>query len=794
MRRKRQSPQAGQAPTNGASWGLSLSFLFLFLLALYLLIYGGRFHIIDEVSIYAMAENLAKRGELHTDQILWSQWVRAPREVQGAFGRGGHVFSKKGFGAALLPAALIRLALPHFHLGLTFVAFLTNPLLTALTAVALALYVHRLGYRRNTGLILGLVYGTATLALPYTRMLFGEPLAALGTVLALYAILRGEEERDARWSALGGLAISLSVWARLINSPAILFFALYQYRVLREGREQTPAHPAASPPTADSQREREITSWRDALQHPRVLAFLIPAALVGVGGYALYNVYRFGLPWKTGYQLTQGEFFTTPPWIGLYGILLSPFRGLVWYSPVLVAALWGWPRLRKRHPHDALLILALVLTYLALFSTWWMWWGGFAWGPRFLLPIIPVLVVPLAPLWEESRGRRVILILVALSLFVQFLAVSADFALSETVLENTFGHPERSPAMYDIRWSPILLQARHLRQGFWDIAWLKVGGTAALPLLLISLALLGSGIGMARPRARVVRGFLLGGASIALGAAILLGMRVVSAWALQDPFERSMYDALTQVRQQGTAEDRIITLAPFDYTSVMNWSHTRAYILGMAPHPHPLRPEEQSLLVRAAQKPQGRIWVVAARLPPGQPDALAEKWLSEQAYVGYHRWFGDIRLLAFAPPITEKDALIALWDRNAHFGEALTLVDVHTAVPIRSGGYLRLALTWHVEKRPERAYTIFVHLLTQEGRAVAGFDGPPLNGYTATSQWEPGVVAYDHKAIFLPADLAPGEYALEIGMYDPTTGERLPVVWDAHQDTRLLIAPIAIEQ
>ncbi len=756
-----------------SAWGLTLVFLLLFLLALYLIVYGGRFHIIDEVSIYAMAENLAKRGELHTDQILWSQWVRDVREVQGAFGRDGHVFSKKGFGAALLPALLIRLALPAQEMGLTLVAFLTNPLLTALTAVVLALYVRRLGYRERTALILGLVYGTATLALPYTRMLFGEPLAALGTVLALYAVLRGEEEGDARWSALGGLAISLSVWARLINSPAILFFALYQYRRLRE--------------------QREITSWRDALRHPRVLAFMLPAALVGVGGYALYNVYRFDLPWKTGYQITRGEFFTTPPWIGFYGIVFSPFRGLVWYSPVLIPALWGWPRLRRRHPHDALLLLALILTYLALFSTWWMWWGGFAWGPRFLLPIIPALVVPLAPLWEERSQRRILLGLLALSLMVQFLAVAADFALSETVLENTFGHPERSPAMYDIRWSPLLLQVRHLRQGFWDLVWPKVGRAASMPLLLIALVLLGGGMGMALPRRWVrLRVILVGGLVLVWGGAALLTVRVSSQAARQDPFERSMYDALVVIADQGSDEDVLIALAPFDYTSMMNWNHTRVYVLGMAPHPAPMRAEEEYLLSRTATRRRGRIWLLAARIPPAQPDALAEQWLSENAYVGYHHWFGDIRLLAFAPPITEGESLVSLWDRTALVGDGLALVGIETAAPIRVGGYLRLTITWEVKRRPERAYTVFVHLLTRDGRFVAGFDGPPLNGYTSMPQWAPGDFVDDHKAIFLPSDIAAGEYALEVGMYDPATGERLPVVWNGHRDTRLLLAPVLV--
>ena len=502
------------------SWRLSLAALVLLLLAVYLLIYGGRFHIIDEVSIYAMAENLAKRGALDTDQILWSQWVRAPREVQGAFGRDGHVFSKKGFGAALIPALFIRLTLGHTSIALTLPAFLTNPFLTALTALVLALYVRALGFRRPTALGLALLYGLATLALPYTRTLFGEPLAALGTLIALYALYRDREADTRGWSLVAGLGLSLSIWARLINAPALLFLWWY--------------HVVSNPPQNSRSR------WRRFLPRDmwRGLLFLGTVAVVGIGTYALYNVYRFGVPWKTGYQITQGEFFTTPPWIGFYGITLSPFRGLLWFSPVLVLTVPGFRHLWRTHGREARMLLGIIAVYFLLFSTWWMWWGGFAWGPRFLLPIIPLLVVSLAPLWESPKWRVWLGALTLLSLGVQFLAVAADFTLTETVLENTFGHPERSAAMYDPRWAPVVLQARHLVQGFWDIAWVHVG-KAAWPLLLgggVALVLAAGVLWWGRKETHS-QGRLasLGLATLALAAGYLLwfmaaavGLRVLS--------------------------------------------------------------------------------------------------------------------------------------------------------------------------------------------------------------------------------------------------------------------------
>lgn len=743
---------------------MTLSFLFLFLFSLYLLIYGGRFHIIDEVSIYAMAENLAKRGSLDTDQILWSQWVRAAREVQGAFGREGHVFSKKGFGAALLPALLVRLALGHPTLGLTFVAFLTNPLFTALTAVMLALYVRRLGFRENTALALALIYGTATLALPYTRMLFGEPMAALGTVAALYALHRGETERSPRWAVLAGLALSLSIWARLINSPAVLFLAWYQYAHLR--------------------RRDPSVSLKDAARAPRLLAFLLTTALVGVGGYALYNTYRYGVPWQTGYQITKGEFFTTPPWVGFYGITLSPLRGLVWYTPVLVLAVPGFRRLWRSHPLDARLLIGVIATYFALFSTWWMWWGGFAWGPRFLLPIIPLLVVPLAPLWEDGRRRRAVLALTALSLVVQTLAVLPDFALSETLLETTYGSVVASPAMYDLRWSPIVLQAKLLAQGFWDVAWVKVGWSALPTVALAALLMALSAMGIWWFRQDGARVVITGKARLVptigtmllfgmWGMAAIAGVRVVSVHARQDPFEAAVYNALREVRAQGTPDDVLITLAPFDYISIMNWSHTPVYTLGLAPHPAPLRPEEERLLSQAARAARGHIWLLTARIPPAHPEALAEQWLSERAFLVENRWVGDLRLVDFAAPADTPAHVVEVpWAEKAVlWPERVAFYDW----PGRAGHLFRVHVQWRVFAPVEGNKTAFVHLLTSDGRYVAGTDAPPVNGYQPTSSWQRGKSVTDRKAFLLPADLSPGAYLLEVGMYDPSTGERVPL-------------------
>ena len=45
---------------------------------------------------------------------------------------------------------------------------------------------------------------------------------------------------------------------------------------------------------------------------------------------------------------------------------------------------------------------------LAQSSFWWIWWGGWGWGPRFLVPLLPFLILPLGVLlglWALSSNR-----------------------------------------------------------------------------------------------------------------------------------------------------------------------------------------------------------------------------------------------------------------------------------------------------------------------------------------------------------------------------------------------------
>ncbi len=111
------------------------------------------------------------------------------------------------------------------------------------------------------------------------------------------------------------------------------------------------------------------------------------------------------------------------------------------------------------------------------------------------------------------------------------------------------------------------------------------------------------------------------------------------------------------------------------------------------------------------------------------------------------------------------------------FGGLVTLVrtDLETT-RLQPGDSLRLAFHWQALVPLVQEYSIFVHVDNAERQTVALADGAPTGGLFPMVDWEPGDLIVDQRVVDLPSDLSPGTYRLNVGVYQPETGERLPVI------------------
>ena len=96
---------------------------------------------------------------------------------------------------------------------------------------------------------------------------------------------------------------------------------------------------------------------------------------------------------------------------------------------------------------------------------------------------------------------------------------------------------------------------------------------------------------------------------------------------------------------------------------------------------------------------------------------------------------------------------------------------------LKPGEPLEFTLYWHAVQPVEKDYTVFAHLLDQDGNKVAQLDWQPHDaiGLLPTSAWIPEQPVVDTQSIVLAEDLKPGSYRLIVGLYNWVDQQRLPV-------------------
>jgi len=299
----------------------------------------------------------------------------------------------------------------------------------------------------------------------------------------------------------------------------------------------------------------------------------------------------------------------------------------------------------------------------------------------------------------------------------------------------------------------------------------------------------------------------------AVGAAaagvVLAALVIVSAWprllALRamyfDPaYQRDDYRGLVAVIDGAAGPaDAVILNAPTQVEVFGYYDRGRH-----ATYPLPLqRPADRAgTLARltAIGERHGDLYAVLWATGESDPDGIVEEWLNANRYKAYDRWFGGVRLVPWA--LAREPMADRLLGRPAEFGESEILLIGLRASPLdvpldaARGGVVTLEAVWAAGAPPRADYTTFLHLIDADGRLAAQRDLRPLGGTASTSRWAPlgggglgsardaasvqelpaGTPGHvDRMALVLPRDLAPGDYQLRLGLYDPAGGARLPV-------------------
>ncbi len=153
-----------------------------------------------------------------------------------------------------------------------------------------------------------------------------------------------------------------------------------------------------------------------------------------------YSWATVGSPWTLPYsyqasfpQMKEGLYaIKWPDAVTASSLLFSPTRGLFFWSPFLVLAGFGYPVLFRRSSGGFWLMYALPLLQIAVISgRVWDWQAGFAFGARYLAPILPLLALPCA--LGVQRWPKAGMTLAAYSIGVTTLATLTDTCASYAI-------------------------------------------------------------------------------------------------------------------------------------------------------------------------------------------------------------------------------------------------------------------------------------------------------------------------------------------------------------------------
>ena len=390
-----------------------------------LLTAGGSMTSKDPVVAYDVTVNLVERQSLATrsDHGLYDAYRGVDGQYYSPFGVAQSVWNIPFYLAGRAAANYVGSGLGPDVIPKATVALGTVPAVALLAWVCFQLLV-TLGATpaKAVGTVLLLIF--ATPVWPYSGFGFNQPLMALFLWTAVFGAIAGPARRSTL--ILSGLCAGLAILTRHESSVAAAVIAVYVG--IR----------------ADRQRIRAV-AWHGA--------GLLPMIAV----WCAVNWVRFGSPIESGYFRDPIVGFGQSMLTGGTGLLFSPYSSIFLYAPIVLLSGAGLLALWRRDRLAAMLFGLLFVSGFAVYASLGNWMGGRSYGPRYLVPLMPALVLPLA-FWSPAPGmRRVAAALIAISLCVQVPGVLVDYAkvrVDRAVAGETVAQ--------DTRWvgMPLLLNAR----------------------------------------------------------------------------------------------------------------------------------------------------------------------------------------------------------------------------------------------------------------------------------------------------------------------------------------------
>jgi len=260
------------------------------------------------------------------------------------------------------------------------------------------------------------------MALIYGRMTFDVTAAAAAAMAGFYFSLSGR-------MMLAGLCMGLAV---LVRADSLLLLPLF---------------------------------WNDWRSIRKFAVGMIPFIILML----FLNWFRFGNPFLDGHG--QDPAIALEPFRGgIPGLLLSPGKGLLYYAPLCVFALFFQKDWKLWTP------FVLSLVFHGMLHDWS---GGTGWGPRFLFTALPFLLLPLS---RRNTGGKLFWVIAILGIIVCLPACWSNTSfLEQSSGADLFDEPSRQAVVWSYSSSPLISAFGHFAKGTPDLFGATAAASAGIP-------------------------------------------------------------------------------------------------------------------------------------------------------------------------------------------------------------------------------------------------------------------------------------------------------------------------
>ncbi len=313
----------------------------------------------------------------------------------------GKLYSRFGLGLAFIFTPFVLLSkflapltnLPPDHLTYFLISFY-NIFFGAGASVIMFYAARFFGNSNRDSLIMALLLGFGTFCWRYSVWDFSETAQMFFLFLSVYCALKNSFKS----LSLGGLSFGCLI---LLKALYMVYLPIFLFYILAKNRQ----------------------SLKDALLHSGLFLLIV---LIGFGFILYLNYIRFGEFLEFGYGLEVNNFF-------LSGIKEHSARLVYWldkgvfiYNPLFALGILGYFKLAKQFRKETLFFIAIILLNFLLTSMWYGWHGGSSWGPRYLVPLAPLWLIPCFVFFNKKGAVKIILIsLIFISLLIQGLSILA---------------------------------------------------------------------------------------------------------------------------------------------------------------------------------------------------------------------------------------------------------------------------------------------------------------------------------------------------------------------------------